>query len=402
MLKIQFKELFANAGRILNKSKIIVFALLVVIGIFTTSVYSGVTFAYALEYNGEVIGQIKDKAEYEEAVALVNQMMEDASFEDYAHSVEFRMVITNENSLASPSSVADNLVLNTDLIKKGVRVSVNGKTTAYLKEEDNAEKYIENYLESYIEDKDYVSSFIAPVECTQGYFLKSDFTSFSDFQTLIESLDVQSVKTVKEEKEIKYATVKRRDDSLSFGKTKVFSRGVKGLKYSVTQIIMVNGKELKTIYVGDEIAREPVDEILIVGNRGNYIKASWINQLDAIWPLQRVNGQNISAYWGDDRNHKGLDIASAYGTEIYAVQNGTVIEAEYDDGYGYHVVIEHDGQFKTLYGHASELCVVKGQKVKKGDLIAYVGSTGMSTGNHLHIEVIRKGEKLDPYYFLGL
>ncbi len=402
MKKAQFKDLLYKAGKLLNKSKFIVFALLVVIGIFTTTIYSGVTVAYALEYNGEVIGQIKEKAEYDEAVAIVNEMMEDVNFEDYAHTPQFKVTLASENSLTSPSSVAESLVEKTSSIEKGVRVCINGKTAAYIKEDYNARGYIENYLSNYVEDKAFVSSFVAPVECIDGYFLKSEFTPFSVFEALIESLDVQSVKTVKTEKEIKFDTVKKRSDSLSLGLVKTESEGVKGLKYSVSQIIMVNGEEIKTEYIGDEIVKEPVDKVVIVGNRGNCIKASWIETLDAIWPLQRVKGQNISSYWGDDRNHKGMDIASAYGTEIYAVQDGTVIKAEYDDGYGYHLVIEHDGELKTLYAHANSLCVTKGQKVNKGDLIAYVGSTGMSTGNHLHFEVIRKGEKLDPYYFLGL
>ena len=329
-------------------------------------------------------------------------MMENLDFKDYAYTPEFKIVLANENKLSTPESIADNLVEKTSAIEKGSRIYVNGKTVAYISEKNNAKAYIENYLKSYNADQEFVSSFVAPVECIDGYFLKSDFTSFDGFTALLSALDVQSVKTVKEEKEVKFGTVKKRDDSLALGQTKVFSKGVKGLNYSVSQVIMVNGEEIKTEYVGEEVVREPVDEVVIIGNRGNYIKSAWIDSLNAIWPLQRVKGQNISAYWGDERNHKGLDIASAYDTEIYAVQDGTVIEAEYDDGYGYHVVIDHGGEIKTLYGHANSLCVVKGQKVKQGDLIAYVGSTGMSTGNHLHFEVIRKGEKLDPYYFLGL
>jgi murein DD-endopeptidase MepM/ murein hydrolase activator NlpD len=333
---------------------------------------------------------------------MVNDMMEEVNFEEFAETAEFHMVITNEDNLSSVTSVADSLVERTSTIEKGTRVTVNGKTVAYVEAVFGAKDYVKNYLDNYIEDKDYVSTFVAPVEFIDGYFLKNDFVAFDIFEALIKSLDVQSVKTVKEEKEMKFSTIKKRDDTLSVGQTKLLSKGVKGLKYEVTEFIKLNGEDVKTEYVGDEIAREPVSEVILVGNRGNYIRASWIETLDAIWPLQKVKGQNISAYWGDERNHKGLDIASAYGTEIFAAQSGTVIEAEYDDGYGYHVVIEHNGEFKTLYGHASLLCVEKGQKVAQGDVIAFVGSTGMSTGNHLHFEVIRKGEKLDPFYFLGL
>lgn len=402
MKKTQFKYLLNIAGKILKKSKMIVFALLVIIGLFTTTVYSGVTVAYAVEYNGEVIGEIKNKSDYYEAVNIIDEMMENANFDQYAYATKFKVILANEESLDTPNIVAENLVEKTSAIEKGVRVYVNGRTVAYIKEDFDAKAYIKKYLENYIEDNEVVSSFVSPIECVDGYFLKNDFMPFVEFEKLIKSLDVQSVKTVKTEKTVNFSTVKKRDDSISFGSINVESQGVKGLNYSVSQIIMVNGKPLKTVYVGEEVVKEPIDRVVTVGNKGNYIKASWIEKLDAIWPLQRVKGQNISAYWGDERNHKGIDIASAFGTEIYAVQSGTVIEAEYDDGYGYHIVIEHDGEFKTLYAHASELCVKKGQTVSKGQLIAYVGSTGMSTGNHLHFEVIRNGEKLNPSYFLGL
>ena len=402
MNKQRFKRLLSTAGKILNKSKLIVFALLVIIGIVSTSLYSGVTLAYSVEYNGEVIGQIKDKAEYDEAINIANSIVETVDLEQYAHTPEFNITFTTEESLTTPDDVALAIIEETDDIIEGNCVYVNGKIVAYISAEFNVEGFIETYLAGYVEGEDIVSSFVAPVECVKGYYHKSVFTSFEDLKALITDLDVQSVQTVRTLVSVPYETVKRRDDSLALGTQKIESEGVDGISNDVSKVIMVNGEAVKTEYVGQEVVTQPVSKVVIIGNRGAAIKAAWIEELNCIWPVKRVKGQYVSSYWGDDRNHKGIDIASAYGTPIYAAQSGTVVTAEFSDGYGYYVVIEHNGVYKTLYGHASELVVSKGEKVSQGQLIAYVGSTGMSTGNHLHFEVIKNGNRIDAGPFIGL
>ncbi len=99
--------------------------------------------------------------------------------------------------------------------------------------------------------------------------------------------------------------------------------------------------------------------------------------------------------------HKGIDIAAPRGTPVYAAAKGTVYLAKYVRyGYGNLIIIKHEKELSTYYGHLSKILVRKGQRVKKGSLIGKVGSTGRSTGPHLHFE-IRKGKKtLDPSVFL--
>lgn len=100
-------------------------------------------------------------------------------------------------------------------------------------------------------------------------------------------------------------------------------------------------------------------------------------------------------------NHKGLDIGASKGTPILAAASGTVIYAGYNSsGYGYHVIISHGNNVQTLYGHCSSLLVSAGEKVSQGELIARVGSTGISTGNHLHFEVRVNGVAQDPQNYV--
>ncbi len=99
--------------------------------------------------------------------------------------------------------------------------------------------------------------------------------------------------------------------------------------------------------------------------------------------------------------HKGLDIASPENTEIFAVYDGVVIKADYNEINGNYIVIEHSDTLKTTYNHCNKLLVNEGEKVKKGECIAFVGSTGYSTGNHLHFEVILNGKYVNPLYVLN-
>jgi murein DD-endopeptidase MepM/ murein hydrolase activator NlpD len=103
--------------------------------------------------------------------------------------------------------------------------------------------------------------------------------------------------------------------------------------------------------------------------------------------------------------HSGMDFAAPMGTPIYSTGDGTVIRADAAErGYGQHVVINHGYGYQTLYGHMSRFAVRPGQKIKRGDVIGYVGSTGTSTAPHLHYEVIKNGGKVNPisYYYNDL
>ncbi|MBQ7596851.1 MAG: M23 family metallopeptidase, partial [Clostridia bacterium] len=124
------------------------------------------------------------------------------------------------------------------------------------------------------------------------------------------------------------------------------------------------------------------------------------------WPLAaegRISsrfGTRADPITGEVKTHGGTDIAAAQGTPILAAADGTVIAAAYNDGgYGYYVKIQHNATYATLYGHCSVLHVKTGQQVKQGQVIAEVGSTGHSTGNHLHFEVIQNGVRVDAMKF---
>jgi murein DD-endopeptidase MepM/ murein hydrolase activator NlpD len=111
-------------------------------------------------------------------------------------------------------------------------------------------------------------------------------------------------------------------------------------------------------------------------------------------------GMRTHPVLGGRRGHKGIDLASPTGTPIRATADGVISRADWFSSYGLFVSIEHGGEIQTRYGHMSRLNVAAGQAVKKGDIIGYVGSTGRSTGPHLHYEVRIAGSAVNPVPYM--
>ncbi|MCT2536962.1 peptidoglycan DD-metalloendopeptidase family protein [Aquibacillus koreensis] len=123
------------------------------------------------------------------------------------------------------------------------------------------------------------------------------------------------------------------------------------------------------------------------------------------WPAdtERITsefGNRLDPFTRNQAIHTGIDLAGPYRTEIYAAGDGQVTLANRDGGYGNSVKIKHGTGLETRYGHMAEIVVEKGDQVKKGEIIGYMGSTGRSTGVHLHYEIIENGEPIDPFPYM--
>lgn len=152
------------------------------------------------------------------------------------------------------------------------------------------------------------------------------------------------------------------------------------------------------------IAASAEVERLIQASRYRYQYPSSGGSGSMIWPLY---GEITSEYgwrthpiYGDSRYHSGMDIGGDYGLPIVAAAAGIVTYSGWISGYGYAVIIDHGGGISTLYGHNESLAVGEGQTVSQGQVIAYCGSTGNSTGPHCHFEVRENGEPVDPMGYL--
>jgi murein DD-endopeptidase MepM/ murein hydrolase activator NlpD len=133
-------------------------------------------------------------------------------------------------------------------------------------------------------------------------------------------------------------------------------------------------------------------------NRSSGSASSTPSSAGLIWPASGPVTSPFGWRWG--RMHEGIDIGASYGSAIHAAASGTVIYCGWESGYGNLVVIDHGGNLATAYGHQSAIAVTCGQQVSQGQVIGYVGSTGHSTGPHLHFEVRINGAPVDPLGYL--
>ncbi|MDR1070163.1 MAG: peptidoglycan DD-metalloendopeptidase family protein [Gracilibacteraceae bacterium] len=203
-----------------------------------------------------------------------------------------------------------------------------------------------------------------------------------------------------QEEVIPYTVVTSEDKSVTPGSSVIRQAGVTGVKNVTYSFVEKNGRTVEKEVIEEEIVSEPVDQIVA---RGPAVIAVSVassrgsgNVSGIGWPLSG----NITSYFGGGRRHTGIDIDGVTGQPFYAAGTGTVSSAGWMGSYGYCILVDHGDGVTTRYAHASQLLVKAGDKVTKGQNIGLVGSTGRSTGSHLHFEIIINGNAVNPLNYL--
>lgn len=191
------------------------------------------------------------------------------------------------------------------------------------------------------------------------------------------------------------------DASMYQGEYKVTSPGVYGKADVTANVTYINGTETEREIVASVTLSQPVTEQQL---RGTKERPSWYPTGSFGWPCNGIItsyfGRRNTGIRGASTYHEAIDIANGYGTPIYASDGGTVIYSGWMGGYGYLVKIDHGNGYVTYYGHNSSLLVSVGEHVHKGQQIARMGSTGISSGNHCDFRIQLNGTFLNPLNYL--
>ena len=186
------------------------------------------------------------------------------------------------------------------------------------------------------------------------------------------------------------------DNSISSSSVKITQEGKPGEKHVVYQAVKINGQVESREIKQETILKQAVDQIMVKGgsvqvaSRGATSSSARGGSGNLSWPIYG----SISQYFSG--GHTGLDITNSVGTPISAADNGYITYTGWQGGYGNFVIIDHGNGIVTRYAHCQSIKVSVGQNVAKGDIIATVGSTGNSTGPHLHFEVLSGGSFVNP------
>ncbi|MFV5695968.1 M23 family metallopeptidase [Flavobacterium sp. LB3P122] len=174
--------------------------------------------------------------------------------------------------------------------------------------------------------------------------------------------------------------------------------------YDNSQLVMNTTKRVDVLTKELAIQSKSLDIILDLAKAKNKL----LSAIPAIQPVSNENLKRLESGFGyrtdpftkARKMHKGMDFSANIGTPVYATGDGVIAKADNSvSGYGNHIVIKHGYGYETLYGHLSKYKVRAGQHVKRGDIIGYVGSTGRSEGPHLHYEVHKDGNVVNPLNF---
>lgn len=175
-------------------------------------------------------------------------------------------------------------------------------------------------------------------------------------------------------------------------------------------LIIGTSKKIDELSKAMYIQSKSFDEVESLAKK----KIEMLASIPAILPVSLTNksthqvtssfGYRMHPIYKTPKFHAGMDFTGTVGTPIYATGNGVIITNQFDKGYGRHVIIDHGFSYKTVYAHMEKINVKNGQRVKRGDVIGFLGNTGLSTGPHLHYEVRKNGEPIDPinFYFNDL
>lgn len=356
---------------------------------------AGVTEAYDILIDGERIGTVDDPKPVVDA--LTERMMSvgqgTVSYISFTKEIDYEPAQRTFNAISDTQAVIDKLL------------GFEEKDLIYVaKAGDTLESIAKDLSLTQRELKEYNKG-LDLSEIKEGeklIYIRKDY-----FLPVVYSKSVQ----VTEYEQFRTETVD--SPELYQGVTKVIQEGKPGEISEVFNVTFINGVETKRELVSKYVVKTSVTEIV---GRGTFVakpnsEKQNLNDLKAWIPkvgeagkyIWVVNGGYISARMGDNRGHKGIDIAAPKGSEIYAAAGGKVTLAGWNSGYGNCVIVEHDDGYYTLYGHMSEILCEVGDVVQTGDILGLVGATGNATGNHLHIEVHdEKGQFLNYLDFITM
>ncbi len=417
--------------------------------VYTVNAVLSYNYILAVEVDGQVVGYVENEQVFDSAKAEVAQRIKPVEGEEVEWSITPSYTLAVSDYTLDENAMADAILqASSSEIVPGTALYVNDQLVAVTTEGEKLEQAIEAikapyedpgnenlrvefnkdvrvdegiYLTSHITDCDNIvellhgeeqgqvsytikggdtpsgvaSQFGLSTQQLQGmnpeydmseYFRPGDELLISRAQPYLEVRRIEKVTT---QEEISYPTEERNANDLAFGKTRVVQEGETGLD-EVTY---------ENVYYGDSATADEVNEIERVTlkapvtrviDKGTKLPDGQLAQTGSgslRWPVPNYTyvSRWMSGY------HKGADICAAYGSPIVAADSGVVVTAGYHYSYGNYVVIDHGNGYRTLYAHASRLAVSYGQAVSQGQVIAYVGSTGNSTGNHCHFEVYVNG-----------
>jgi murein DD-endopeptidase MepM/ murein hydrolase activator NlpD len=327
-----------------------------------------------------------------------------ASEEEHAELVELiqkTFVDDSNNTVVRNFDIQENLELRETVVSPEAVVSVEEALNLLLTGTDRRETYLVSRGDSLWSIARSRSMSVAELQQANPH-VNSALIRPGDEINLIVSEPLVNVSVVEEitvREKIPFQTTYVNDNSMYTTQSKVLTKGAQGEREVTYLLTKENGVEVAREVIQENIFKEPVTQVVAKGT----IRQPFQSTGRFGWPLPPGRGTLTSRFgmrWGS--MHNGIDVAAPSGTAIRAADSGVVAVSAYRGSYGNLVIINHSNGYSTYYAHNSRNMVKAGQRVEKGQTIALMGSTGNSTGPHVHFEIRRNGTPINPLNFFRL
>ena len=355
--------------------------------------------------NGEVVGVVEDTATAER---IFNSLKEAVMPNYEKHNLLASAVGEINEETNQSASKLDNIGFKEDIQTKEVGMSpqkiIAEETMLQLLQKGTLEE--KTYT---VQAGDTISEIAVMYGLTtqqiyqQNPKIKGELIRIGDelnITALTPLVTVETTEIVTQIRPIPFDVAYQKDNSLYENQSKVLIAGIEGKKEVQYTLLKENGRVVSETVLYEKTISEPTTKVVAKGTKR--LSEMFI---PSIWPtvgtITSSYGYRKDPINGSTSFHNGIDIANKYGTAIYATADGTVTFSGWNSGgYGYEVRIDHGNGYVTYYGHNSKNLVKKGDTVKKGQVIGYMGSTGRSTGPHVDYRISLDGKKINPINYM--
>lgn len=365
---------------------------------------------YCFYENGVYIACVNDKEEVKEAF---NQVKGDVNKRfgtaiEKSNNISFKKSSENVASEYTLNELKENIFKNLNLNITVFKFVLGKNNIGYIANKEEGKQILEKVADRYIDIGKIDKSDIVSISIDTNSEYIEEKTSISNVLPTDEIVD-KIIETDKDSEEplvkvevktkdtimidVEPSTIINSSEDLFIGESKV-DKGINGKNEVEEESTYINGKKINTEKISEKVVVKPIDTVIHTGMKNPI--PSGIAFLSK--PSRGSISSNFGARWGEI--HHGIDIASNVGDPIGAALDGIVKETSYNSVYGNMIVVDHGGGIETIYGHCSKVLVKPGQKIKRGDIIGKVGTTGRSTGPHLHFELRVNGTAINPNKYI--
>ncbi len=400
-IKQNKRNIFYALGYLLPVGAVFIF-------MFTVNSALSTPFSLAVTYNGELMGYVESDTVWDDAEQTVESRVRAAHDEQsFETNPEFQVVSVSEAARVNSAQLADRIIeSSSDQIAEASGIYVGENLVGVASDGDAIRNLLDETLARVTPQGDPAArvSFTNDIYVEDGLYFTESISNFTQIEsTLNTNSYLQTAVTVTETRDVEVPFPELEEDSAEYaqGVTRIQQYGKDGLTSLTEDVTYIDGVEVSRVLLNEVIITEPTPQIKLLGTADPSELSTYTGAVAAgsgalAWPVPEYTGTTSEFGY-----HRGLDITAPLGTAIYACDSGTVVEAGWHWSWGNYILINHGNGMTTRYAHCSQLSVVAGTDVAKGTLIGLVGNTGVSYGNHLHLEVEVNGSLTNPRNYVS-